>query len=512
MRTRMTSKTFAGTDCLLVRWSLLAGLWLVLSATPTLGQARPEARPVPEAGSATAASQGMAGPARDGAKADLRLTVNLIEQRDPAVAQALAAQEKELDAALRAGNPRRAEEERATRTQKDNETLRVALQSLRAQAALHIVAAARAPEADAAALKARDGLLSGDMEGAGRVLETEERRLAAAKQELNKAAALARERAALVFDRNVEVAVVALSNATDYEPGNPDNWWLLGDAQVIRGNMTGALNAYMQMQKVLLADFTGDPASTGWRRNLWIAYNRTGDVQVAQGDLQAALKSYRDGLAISASLSQRDPANTGWQRDLAVSHETIGDAQVKQGDLTAAIKSYRNNLAIRAALAKKDPANTDAQRDFSISHEKIGNVQAKQGDLKAALRSYGDSLAISVSLVLRDPANTGRQQDLSIIYEKIGSVQVKQGGLTAALKSYRDGLAINASLAMRDPANTEWQQNLSINHDEIGDVQMAQAGSSGGTEELPGQPRHKRFPCQKGPGQRSLAARSHRML
>jgi tetratricopeptide (TPR) repeat protein len=253
----------------------------------------------------------------------------------------------------------------------------------------------------------------------------------------------------------------------------------VGDGQVARGDLAGALQSYRDSLRIADRLAQSDPGNTEWQRGLSLSYDRIGEVQAAQGDLAAALKSYRDSLAISDRLAKSDPGNTQRQNDLSVSHNKVGDVQVTQGDLAGALKSYRADLAIAAHLAKSDPGNAGWQRDLSVSYNKIGNVQLAQGDLAGALTSYRDSLAIRARLAKSDPGNAGSRRDLSVSYQKIGNVQVAQGDLAGALTSYRDSLAIADRLAQSDPDNTEWQRDLSVSCNKVGDVQVAQGDLTG---------------------------------
>ena len=253
----------------------------------------------------------------------------------------------------------------------------------------------------------------------------------------------------------------------------------IGDVQVARGDLSGALKSYRNGLAIADRLAQADPGNAGWQRDLSVSYDRVGDVQVAQGDLAGALKSYRDSLAIRDRLAQSDPGNAGFQRDLFVSHVKIGDVQVAQGDLAGALKSYRDGLAIAERLAQADPGNAGWQRDLSVSYDRVGDVQVAQGDLAGALKSYSDSLAIFDRLAQSDPGNADWQRDLSVSTNKIGDVQVAQGDLAGALKSYRDGLAIADRLAQSDPGNAGWQRDLSVSYDRVGDVQVAQGDLAG---------------------------------
>jgi eukaryotic-like serine/threonine-protein kinase len=152
------------------------------------------------------------------------------------------------------------------------------------------------------------------------------------------------------------------------------------------------------------------------QRDLSVSFNHVGDVQVARGDLTGALTSYRDTLAIRDRLAKSDPGNAGWQRDLSVSYEKVGDVQVAQGDLTGALTSYRDTRAIRDRLAKSDPGNAGWQRwqrDLAISHFKLASVYERQTRIADALAELTKGRDIIVALVAMVPDNAQWKNDLA---------------------------------------------------------------------------------------------------
>ncbi len=308
-------------------------------------------------------------------------------------------------------------------------------------------------------------------------------------------------------------AVAALDHAPAEGEIAQQTVWVckfIGDFRVMRGDLSGALDAYQSGKKIAEAVARSQPDNAGWQRDLSVSYNKVGDVLVAQGQLADALKAYRDSLAIAERLAKDDPQNAGWQRDLSVSYNKVGDVLVAQGQLADALKAYRDSLAIRERLAKADPQNAGWQRDLSVSYNKVGNVLVAQGQLADALKAYRDSLAIAERLAKDDPENAGWQRDLSVSYSKLGNVLVAQGQLADALKAYRDSLAIAERLAKADPQNAGWQRDLSVSYNKVGDVLVAQGAARGRLESLPRQPRHRRAPRQGRSRKRRMAARCGR--
>ena len=470
----LNSTSFNRLPNLLMRCMLLAGLCITLWATPSPGQTKSEATAPTDVGSAVVAKQETAAPAIESTKVDVREIMKQINQKDVDVGRALEFLKKDFEVMVSAQNMQRSAEEREKKTYKENDLFRAEMESLRAQAALRIVDASQELNADNAVQDVRSALLNGDTEGLEGYLQTEEKRLTAAgKQQMNKAAALARERAALAFCRSIEAAVAALRNAVEYEPDNPDNWWLLGDIHVILGNLTDARDAYMQMQKVLSIAVQQNPANIDLKQNLSLSYEKIGDVEAIQGNLKEALKNYQEGLAITAALAKQDPANIEWQRNLSASYNKIGDMEMTQKNLKEALKSYQDALVITAALAQREPANIKQQRDLLVGYNKIGDVQAAQGNQKAALKSYQDSIT-AAALVQTDLTTPEWQRDLSASYIKSGDMEAAQGNRKEALRNYQEGVAITTALIQRDPANTDWQHDLMVSYNKIGDIQTAE--------------------------------------
>ncbi|MFA7241631.1 MAG: tetratricopeptide repeat protein, partial [Sulfuricellaceae bacterium] len=188
------------------------------------------------------------------------------------------------------------------------------------------------------------------------------------------AAAAARQLAAITENSDTRTALAALRRATEYDPGDPENWSLLGDVEAQAGDLARAHSAYGKLLALMKEKAQAEPGNAGHLRNLSVAHNKIGEILSAQGDLPGALAAYRKGLAIRERLARQDPANAGWQRDLSVSHNKIGDILSAQGDLPGALAAYRKDLEISERLARQDPANAGWQRDLSVSHEKIGDM------------------------------------------------------------------------------------------------------------------------------------------
>jgi tetratricopeptide (TPR) repeat protein len=127
---------------------------------------------------------------------------------------------------------------------------------------------------------------------------------------------------------------------TRLDPGVHWDWVELGRLYQSAGRLSDALAA---------TKHAADNAKT--ERDQAVALGELGDVQVKRGDLAGALVSFRKALAITETLAVLDPNNTDWQSDLSVSYFKVGGVQMKQGDLAGALASFRKYLGIMETLA-----------------------------------------------------------------------------------------------------------------------------------------------------------------
>ncbi len=325
-----------------------------------------------------------------------------------------------------------------------------------------------------AALAAGDTLLA--EESFEQQVEASRRlRLAAehlAASEGRREADAARNVASLAVVRgDLSKAVHFFKIALEANPKDLDTGLMLGYAWVRRGDLTQAKGAFELSVKhaVVLGD--------RWREGRGI--NGLGDVQVLRGDLEGALALYRAGLEIAMSITMLDPDNRNGVSALAISHERVGNVLSAQADREGAFAAYKESLRIRVCLAIHNRENAEQQRDLSVIQEKIGDLLMTQGDVNSAISAYEESLGIREGLAIRGTATIQLERDLLVSYERLGKCLESQGAVAGALMKYQAAMAIAEELSQRDPANSEWKRDLAVCHERIGDLLLSQDDPAG---------------------------------
>jgi tetratricopeptide (TPR) repeat protein len=174
-------------------------------------------------------------------------------------------------------------------------------------------------------------------------------------------------------------AAAAIPNAPESGDAAYNTVWTLiqmGDFRVMRGDLSGALEAYEFGRKIAAAVARSQPANAQWQRDLSVSYNKLGDVLVAQGNLPEALKSLQDSLAIAERLAKADHNNAGWQRDVAVSHSKLADIIWKQGETGKARDELAAGREIMVRMTKLSPDNATWKRDLAWFEAQIAALGA----------------------------------------------------------------------------------------------------------------------------------------
>lgn len=168
--------------------------------------------------------------------------------------------EKKLDQIL--ANQAKANKPNALSAQlvKENQQLKAELAKLAQRLAQDTQTGAHHAGAD----KALQGLARNDLRPTADYLRQVERdaqaRSHAARVE---AAAAARQLAAITENSDTRTALAALRRATDYDPGDPENWKLLGDVEVQAGDLTRAADAYGQFLALMKEKVQAEPGNAG---------------------------------------------------------------------------------------------------------------------------------------------------------------------------------------------------------------------------------------------------------
>jgi tetratricopeptide (TPR) repeat protein len=140
-----------------------------------------------------------------------------------------------------------------------------------------------------------------------------------------------------------------------YEPSDPGNWGILGDALMELGEYERAGSAYARMFAL--------GANLG-------SYNRVAYFRFVTGDADGAIALMRQAVEAGSA----SPENTAW------CWAELGDLYVKTGKLPEAVSAYQSALSLFPGLHR--------------AHAGLGKAYAAQGDSKKGIESYERAQAI----------------------------------------------------------------------------------------------------------------------
>ena len=307
-------------------------------------------------------------------------------------------------------------------------------------------------------------------------------------------------------DMNKQKAALdrALYNIIEVTSANPDNvaferrrayfYRRLGDLMMAKGDIGEATKTFGVSRGILdrLVRWAGEDAE-GVQDDLAVTYGKEGDAELARGNIDGAQEAYRkkaeilkrapkplvqpdiivDEAGLHASLiveGGREVAPVSKEADLFASQLEIGNILMAKGDTVGALEAYQGSVPIMEQMAKVNPGNVVWQLNLSIAHNSIGDVFAAQNKLDEAVKWYRDSLAIRERLTDIDPSNANWQYALTVSLGRVGDVLKKQGKQLEALAVYEKALAIDDRLLQVDPKNVLWQTSLSDDANDVAGV------------------------------------------
>ncbi len=254
-----------------------------------------------------------------------------------------------------------------------------------------------------------------------------------------KAAASAKNIAALARWKDVAKSVAYYKRAVDLDPGDSNTWNDYAWAAQAAGSTDEAKAAFEQA--ALKA--SGENAES----MRYAAANGRGDIAMTQGKLPEARQFYQNAFEIADRLSKDTPADARWQQRLAESYSNLANSQAKQGDFAGALGRYEQARDILERLAAAEPNNTGVQKDLAGSYRNIGVSHFAKADLAGALDSAQKAEAILERLAKAAPNDATRQSNLADIYSYHGMIKTSQGDLTGALGKYTQAQDIFDRLA-----------------------------------------------------------------
>ena len=424
--------------------------------------------------SAEARDGGIAVNASGNAKVEIHQT---IEQYDPEVSALLKRLLKDSKRMQR----------ELTQLRDSSEELRRQLLTQQAGGIDEVMRQARGPNPSSAALDAKRGLERGDTASAEALLREDET-AAAAKQppDLRRAAALARQAGALATFRDTKAALAAYQRAADYEPDNPDNWWMVGNLLMDSLRRAEAEQAYRRLMEIASQRARDEPMNGKWRAMLGVGYRQVAGALLAQEDVTNAVPLAEQSLALAEQWPAAGRESREARSELILSLMLVARVRMDQGEL--ALNSGGEGLpgANRLAAMMEAVARSaeQAQAVFQRALTQINTLLDRNVDdddlwLKHARCHIGVAWALTASsrpgargellrsvatlerVAQRNPENDFYWHELALTHQAVGGYFAKIDKDPAmALSFYRKSLAIRERLANQNPSNPQWQLDL----------------------------------------------------
>lgn len=242
--------------------------------------------------------------------------------------------------------------------------------------------------------------------------------------------------------------------------------WNLGDYRRAIGNLTGAEDAYQQMNALAVAQ--AEIFDT--RQDLSISDNKLGHIAQDRGQLDKATEWYQQSLDITKILAG-ETETIEHRRCLSISYCNLGRIAQARGQLDDAANWYGQTLGVVMALAE-ETCTTEDWRELSVCYNDLGNIAEAREQLDVANAWFRFALNISEALA-EENGTIEAWRDLSVCYLNLGRIAEVQQKLEEANNWYQQNLSICKTLA-EETSTVNAQRDLSVSYQYLGRISEAQ--------------------------------------
>ena len=240
-----------------------------------------------------------------------------------------------------------------------------------------------------------------------------------------------------------------------------------GDAEAAWGNYQRSLES---LERVLATNPESDRAA----RDVSVSLIRLADLLAIRGqpgDPATALGHYQRSREVSERLLAANPESAQAARDVSISLERLGDSLTRRDqsrDAVVALGHYQRSLEIRERLLAANPESAQAARDVSVSLHKLADSlvsRGQSGDAEAALGHYRRSLEVDERLLAANPESAQAARDVSIGLNKLADFLASRGqygDAEAAWGHYQRSLEILERLLAANPESAEAARDVLI--------------------------------------------------
>jgi tetratricopeptide (TPR) repeat protein len=226
---------------------------------------------------------------------------------------------------------------------------------------------------------------------------------------------------------------------------------ILGDCALKLGDRPRALDYYHRSLDILTA-LSAKQSNIRFAGNALVMTQHIGDALLIEGKITEAVNWYAKSHQMAVQMSSNDPNDDIFQRLLITTSGQLGHALVENGQVEEGMK-YLNFARVKLEASPSQIPLIAVYK--GILHQWVGEVSERKGKINDAVNEYSTSQTI-LHAVLAGGANDLRNQVFYVSStDRLGAAMLKLGNATEAQEQYEDSRKLLEPLNQSNPDNME---------------------------------------------------------
>ena len=242
----------------------------------------------------------------------------------------------------------------------------------------------------------------------------------------------------------------------------------IGHFYAYLGNLTRALEAYQDLEKVSKNLIIKEPTNSNFKNGLAISYQFLGQTNQKLGNLKISLDFFEKRKDLAEQLYKEFPNNVEFKNGLAISYQFLGQINQKSRNLQLALDFFEKYNDLEKQLHKEFPNTVEFKNLLAISYQFLGQTNQELGNLQLALDFFEKYNDLEKQLHKESPNNVNFKNALAVSYQFLGQTNQELGNLKIALSFFEEYNDLAKQLHKEFPNTVEFKNLLAISYQFLG--------------------------------------------
>ncbi len=223
-----------------------------------------------------------------------------------------------------------------------------------------------------------------------------------------------------------------------------------------RGNMSGALELYLQSLDIRRLVFANNPKNALWQQDLATTLRHVGDILALQGKFEEAYNFLQESVDLSRELVKQNPEKDAYATYVIDALASLAAAHGRAGENENALNIYQEVIALEKTLIAAHKHKEAYKYSMALHTSHMGDIFVNMKEYDNAVTQYKESVKMFRGITLRESLNFSYKSMFGIVLVKLGYQLALMDKKDEALPLYMESLKTSLEIIKLDITNALW--------------------------------------------------------